>query len=258
MPTRSPLLESCLETLVHGLEHYVRSDTGKDRKFAILHIDQAIELILKEKVRSLGLSIYKRDGKTTIGTKEAYDILERRRCVIAEKANLEMIHDERNLIQHKYSNPDENATKFHIENVLAFFERFLYQEFNIRIEDAIPQTILMNAKLGFTTEETKVGKLLKSAEDSIKYDTSSAMFLLFNAAEVLLREKLRSLNIDTSGKYLAELGLKNKLLNRKEFMNLDKLRFLRSKAMHLNFVPRVNECEGVLKFLKALFKKLRK
>lgn len=262
MPARSPLLESCIETLIHGLEHYTRSNIAKDRKFAILHIDQAVELALKEKVRSLGLSIYKRDGKTTIGPQEAYEILEGRKCVIKEKANLEMLHDERNLIQHKYSNPDESTTKFHIENSLSFFERFLYEEFNIRIESAIPQEVLKDHKLGFTTELTKVDRLLKSAEDSIKSDTSSSIVALFNATEVLIRERLEDMDIDTTSKTAAkifEVALKRKLLNKEEFLRIHDLRILRNKSIHAaNFTPNSKECEEMLNFLQKLSKKMRK
>jgi hypothetical protein len=50
----SPLLRSAFEVLEHGLYHYLRSTTPKDMKFALLHIDQAIELLLKERVRMGG------------------------------------------------------------------------------------------------------------------------------------------------------------------------------------------------------------
>src|ERR1022692_3737888 len=55
----SPLLRSALEVLEHGLWHFFRSDTVADMKFAIMHVDQAIELVMKEKVRAGGKSIYK-------------------------------------------------------------------------------------------------------------------------------------------------------------------------------------------------------
>jgi len=58
-PKLSPLLRSAMETLDHGLWHFLRSETSTDMKFALLHVDQAIELLLKEKVRSAGRSIYK-------------------------------------------------------------------------------------------------------------------------------------------------------------------------------------------------------
>src|SRR5438034_830484 len=74
-PALSPLVRSAFEVLEHGLWHYLRSDTTTDMKFALLHIDQAIELLLKERVRQGGHSIYK-NPKETISIWGAYEILE--------------------------------------------------------------------------------------------------------------------------------------------------------------------------------------
>ena len=133
----SPLLRSAMETLDHGLWHFLRSDTSTDMKFALLHVDQAIELLLKEKVRSAGKSIYK-NPKETISTWGAYDILEKELgCKIPEKADLEMLHEERNSIQHKYANPSPQDAAFHVEKAVAFIRRFLKDELGVRIEDYV-------------------------------------------------------------------------------------------------------------------------
>jgi len=71
----SPLARSAFEVLEHGLYHYMRSNSTKDMKFALLHIDQAIELMLKERVRLGGKSVYK-NPKETISMYGAYDILD--------------------------------------------------------------------------------------------------------------------------------------------------------------------------------------
>ena len=77
-----------METLDHGLWHFLRSETSTDMKFALLHVDQAIELLLKEKIRSAGKSIYK-NPKETISIWGAYEILEKELgCKIPEKARL--------------------------------------------------------------------------------------------------------------------------------------------------------------------------
>ena len=78
-PKLSPLLRSAFEVLEHGLWHYLRSNTTTDMKFALLHIDQAIELFFKEKIRSAGRSIYK-NPKETITIWGAYQILEELGC----------------------------------------------------------------------------------------------------------------------------------------------------------------------------------
>lgn len=142
IPKMSPLLRSALEVIEHGLWHFFRSDTATDMKFAILHIDQGVELILKERVRTGGKSIYK-NPKETISMWGAYDILEKElSCSIAEKPNLELLHEERNNIQHKYANPSPEDANFHISNGLEFLERFLKDELKIDIYDYISSEFL--------------------------------------------------------------------------------------------------------------------
>src|SRR5690348_13016391 len=94
-PKISPLLRSAFEVLNHGLWHFFRSDTSTDMKFALLHVDQSIELILKECVRSAGKSIYK-NPKETITIWGAYEILAGINIAIPERPDLELLHEERN------------------------------------------------------------------------------------------------------------------------------------------------------------------
>jgi len=138
----SPLLRSALEVLDHGLWHFFRSDTSADMKFALLHVDQAVELLLKERVRSGGLSIY-RNPKETISIWGAYDLLENKLgCAIPEKPNLELLHEERNNIQHKYANPSPEDAGFHVQNAMAFITRFLKDELKTDINDHLPSQYL--------------------------------------------------------------------------------------------------------------------
>jgi hypothetical protein len=141
-PALSPLLRSAFETLEHGLYHYLRSTTPKDMKFALLHIDQSIELLLKERVRLGGKSIYK-NPKETISIYGAYDILkDQLNCVIAEKPDLELLHEERNNIQHKYLNPSAEDAAFHVEKAVRFIERFLKDEMHLNLADFVPSDFL--------------------------------------------------------------------------------------------------------------------
>jgi len=136
-----PLLRSSLEFLEHGLWHFFRSQTSSDMKFAILHVDQAVELILKEKIRSLGGSIYK-NPKETISVWAAYDFLNGKKCAIPEKADLEILHEERNNIQHKFSNPSAEDAGFMIEKAVSFLRRFYKDELGVAVENHIPQEYL--------------------------------------------------------------------------------------------------------------------
>ena len=141
-PRLSPLLRSAFEVLEHGLWHFLRSTTSTDMKFALLHVDQAIELLLKEKVRSSGKSIYK-NPKETITIWGAYDILENElSCIIPEKPDLELLHEERNNIQHKYSNPNAEDAAFHIDRAIQFINRFVKDELSLQLSDYIPSEYL--------------------------------------------------------------------------------------------------------------------
>lgn len=136
-PKLSPLLRSAFEVLEHGLWHFLRSDTSVDMKFAMMHIDQSIELLLKERVRQGGKSIYK-NPKETISIWEAYRILEQDLgCKIPEKPDLELLHEERNTIQHKYSNPNAEDTAFQVERAILFINRFCKDELKVNLSDHV-------------------------------------------------------------------------------------------------------------------------
>jgi hypothetical protein len=141
-PALSPLLRSAFEVLEHGLYHYLRSTTPKDMKFALLHIDQAIELLLKERVRLGGQSIYK-NPKETITIYGAYDILQDKlKCLIPERPDLELLHEERNSIQHKYANPSPDDAAFHVQKAMRFIARFVKDELKVELADFLPSEFL--------------------------------------------------------------------------------------------------------------------
>jgi hypothetical protein len=138
----SPLLRSAFEVLEHGLWHFLRSNTSTDMKFALLHVDQAIELMLKERVRRGGQSIYK-NPKETISIWGAYEILDSKlNCKIPEKPDLELLHEERNSIQHKYANPSPEDAAFHVENAIKFIDRFARDELGLDLADYVPSEFL--------------------------------------------------------------------------------------------------------------------
>lgn len=141
-PKLSPLLRSAFEVLNHGLWHFFRSENTTDMKFALLHIDQAVELLLKERVRAGGRSIYK-NPKETISIWGAYDTLTNElRVAIPERPDLELLHEERNNIQHKYANPSPEDAAFHIEKAMIFIRRFVKDELGLDIAQFVPAEYL--------------------------------------------------------------------------------------------------------------------
>lgn len=130
----SPMLVHAIESFQHGIEHYL-DGTATSRKFAILHIDHSLELFLKEKVVSLGKSLYKSDGQT-LSFHETLNSL--KSVEIFELPRLQEIHDLRNVIQHKGITPDENTTEFLIDIAYHFIKRFVTEELNIEFNNILP------------------------------------------------------------------------------------------------------------------------
>ncbi len=89
-----------------------------------------------------GHSIYK-NPKETITIYGAYDILENKlQCAIPEKPDLELLHEERNNIQHRYANPSPDDAVFHVEKAMKFIARFVKQELMIELADFLPSEFL--------------------------------------------------------------------------------------------------------------------
>ena len=53
---------------------------------------------------------------------------------ITERPDLELLHEERNSIQHKYANPSPDDAAFHIEKAMKFIRRFVNDELKLDIK----------------------------------------------------------------------------------------------------------------------------
>jgi hypothetical protein len=115
----SLLLTFAIQSLEEALEQYKRG-TEKNRRFSVLFCDQVIELTLKEKKRALGESIYVKGGSgRTIDFHELMnDLRNNKGTRIPEYPDLEMIHDQRNIIQHKGGTISEQEAQYYIEKAL--------------------------------------------------------------------------------------------------------------------------------------------
>lgn len=131
---QSPMLQHAIESFAHGLEHFL-DGTERSRKFALLHIDQSVELFLKEKCIQLGKSIYKSDG-TTLTLHESFRSLGKE-IELPERPRLEELHDLRNTVPHKGLTPDAGTTDFYIHVGYDFAKRFLEKELSLPIADVL-------------------------------------------------------------------------------------------------------------------------
>ena len=165
MSDKSPLFVSASELLAHAIELYFEGIERK-YKFVILHLANAIELILKDRVIDSGASIYKGPSTTTINIWEAFAILEKAAVKIPERPIIELLIDDRNNIQYRFGFPNGDATFYYLDQVLRFFQRFLKSEYDVNAVELLRLYVTDEhlATLGLVRRDDEVEPLDKLFE----------------------------------------------------------------------------------------------
>lgn len=136
MSDKSPLFVSSLELIAHATELFAEKNPKK-YKFVILHLANAVELILKDCVIDQGMSIYDNKPGITINIWESISKLKDKGIDIAERPVIELLIDDRNTIQHRFGHPSAESTYYYIEQVVNFFQRFLHHQYHIHLSEAL-------------------------------------------------------------------------------------------------------------------------
>lgn len=136
MSDKSPLFVSSLELIAHATELFAQKNPKK-YKFVILHLANAVELILKDCMIDQGVSIYMPKSNKTLTIWECTDLLDSKGVKLPERPVIELLIDDRNTIQHRFGYPSAEAVYYYIEQVVSFFQRFLSQHYNIQLADAL-------------------------------------------------------------------------------------------------------------------------
>jgi hypothetical protein len=109
-----------MELLGHSLTHY-NGKNELDRKLVILHLANAIELILKDLVLDAGDSIYK-SPKETITIHGCLSSLETKGIKLPFLNKIELLIDERNALQHRFGSPNQLTSIFYMNIAQEFFK----------------------------------------------------------------------------------------------------------------------------------------
>ena len=258
-----PLLEAALEYLEHGLEHYL-GGSDKDRRLTILHLIHAVELTLKEKVLRTGKSIYRPKGKTTINIQEAFEILEAAGVQIPEKQYLELIHDERNAIQHKFSTPTESTTRFYVEKAVLFFTSFLSSELGTPIGNHLPDRYLQLLSIGVgggDMPQARAIGMLNEAQALVSVSPGSAIMAASAALEVAALEHFghaaREGAIDLLGHREMVIAFRKcRHLEERDVEAYLRIRNKRNAVAHERDAPSEREARDLLKHASTLVDKL--
>lgn len=140
-PPFSPLLSGALEDFEHAIEH-MDGGTPKDFKYSVILLAQSIELALKERVRTLGVSVFeKKPPYRSLGFYECLKILNDKGIVVPHQPDIELVHEERNWCIHMGGKPDVEKTKWLFSVARSFMQDFGGREFGITISGFLPPEV---------------------------------------------------------------------------------------------------------------------
>lgn len=174
MSDKSPLFVSSVELLAHAVELYSQGNERK-YKFVILHLANAVELILKDRLVDKGVSIYIQRKPQTIGIWDAFEELQKVGISISERPVMELLIDDRNTIQHRFGFPNAETVFYYLEQTVAFFKRFLHEEYSVDIAEVL--------KLHLSEENLALIGLAEKKEDA--YASLDKLFALSPESAVL-------------------------------------------------------------------------
>jgi hypothetical protein len=241
MSDKSPLFVSAMELFAHATELYT---AGKPRKykFVILHLANAVELILKDRLVDKGISIYVAKQPQTINIWDSFQKLSEVGVVVAERPVIELLVDDRNTIQHRFGYPDAETVYFYLERIVAFLKRFLRDEYGLDLAEVLGSHLSEDdlSLLGLSVKSRDEGAAL---DRLLALSPESAVIQAFNLIErrvyllldpVLPDQRQQPFMLwqhpKTSELFsaLAAKGYVSKI----SYMKIQDLRYMRNRAAH--------------------------
>lgn len=228
----SPILTSSLEVMEHAIEHFNMGE-NRDFKLAVLHADNAVELMLKELTRFKRIRLINKKGQS-ISYYDCIDKLAEKDVEIPELADIDLLHTERNLIYHMGNQPDRRKTEWLIFDVgLNVIKRICKEEFGYDITEfsklfRIPSEIEQDIE---AIRNEMVNMYYLETMSSLKWKGySSTLVSAFSGIEALLRET-KSLEIRSQKDLMKKLE-SEKIFSEKLTKDIEKLRQLRNSVIH--------------------------
>ncbi len=130
-----------MDSLVHGVEHFVNEEKPSDLKYTILHTFHAVELFLKARLAKVNprLIITKNDHTIYYGTlierlkKEGVSLSEQ------DQRDLDALREMRNSIEHHQINESRSNIEHYLGRAMYFLESFLQRELGINLKQQLDE-----------------------------------------------------------------------------------------------------------------------
>jgi len=262
MALESPLFQSSMELLGHSVTHYNGTEE-LDRKLLILHLANAVELILKDMLLDIGESIYK-NPKETVTITGCLETLKQKNISIPYLNKIELLIDERNALQHRFGSPNELTAIFYMTISMDFFREILKSHYKKDIEELLEQFTDENDLASFRMREPSNDSELESLRKLAKIHPLGALLSAMSYLEGKIDEFAKEVGLDSelrmrppwalmSHRFLMRFGIS---LDPDLERDMDEVRRTRNLAAHGRKDPTREEVERAIvaieKYEKAL------
>ncbi len=194
MAIESPLFQSSMELLGHSISHFNKSEE-LDRKLVILHLANAIELILKDLVLDQGESIYK-NPKETVTIHGCIQALKEKSISIPYLNKIELLIDERNALQHRFGSPNELTTIFYMNIAISFFKEILHSQYGQEYEEIIAQFADEKELIAFQMHEPRDDEELENLQQLAKLHPLGALLSAMTYLEKTIIQFTEKIGLD--------------------------------------------------------------
>lgn len=196
MSVKSPLFQSAMELVGHSITHY-NASREIDRKLVILHLANAVELVLKDMVLDLGISIYK-NPKETISIHGCISELDSNNVDLPFRNKIELLIEERNTLQHRFGSPNELTKIFYMDTAMAFLDAIIKSHYSDDLDRLLPNYLSESEFTAYKLGQPRNVKELEKLSDLANIHPLAALLAGWNYLDKI------------TVTFLDEVGLKDK------------------------------------------------
>ena len=188
------LEQNAMDSLVHGVEHYVNEERPTDLKYTILHVFHAVELFLKARLaKDDPLSIFKnhRDNHT-VDFQQSIKRLGDIGVNLTEqnRNDLDALRMIRNSIEHYQIVRNRSDIEHYLGRAMYFLDSFLHRELRINLKDELDDhtyRVLSEALYSYNERLDKAKERLKRVREEMergaRIDEMSYLYELLRCEE---------------------------------------------------------------------------
>jgi len=169
------LEQNAMDSLVHGVEHFINGEKPTDLKYTILHVFHAVELFLKARLaKDKPLSIFSnRRTNHTVDFQQSIKLLSDVGVNMSEQNHndLDALRLIRNSIEHHQIQRSRSEIEHYLGRAMYFLDSFLQQELGINLKDELDEgtySVLSNALYSYNERLEKANEQLKEVQNEMK------------------------------------------------------------------------------------------